>query len=399
MRILFLAFQFPYPPINGAAIKTLSLVDYLRRDHEVCVVSLRRGALSAGQEKWADSLAGVKTVKLDNKPRNAWTLLRSYAAGVPLRIERNRSSGMASLVKAEIDAFLPEVLLADGLSMAQYVPEEFEGLRVLHEHNAEYIIWQRQSEIETGLRRWVAWLEAARLRRYEASMLGRFDIVFAVSDDDRRTLLDLGADPERLRVLPNLPDRALLDMPAPVFEASEPVVLYFGTLSWQPNIEGLERVLTSVFPEVRRRAPEARLIVAGLGASRALAERVAATEGAEFLGEVEDPEALYRVARVLVDATRSGGGTRLKVLNALARGIPVVASKLAAQGLDVTSGEHLLVASGDSEMVDAIVLLLRDGNRWRALSENGRSFTRTRYVAEVAFRPLAEVLAGISTHA
>ena len=71
-----------------------------------------------------------------------------------------------------------------------------EGLRVLHEHNAEYVIWQRQSEIETGPRRWVASLEAVRLRRYEAAALRRFDMVFAVSEDDRRTLLDLGADPE-----------------------------------------------------------------------------------------------------------------------------------------------------------------------------------------------------------
>ena len=121
-------------------------------------------------------------------------------------------------------------------------------------------------------------------------------------------------------------------MPAPVFEETEPVVLYFGTLSWQPNIEGLERILTSIFPEVRRRVPEARLVVAGVGASRALAERVAATEGAEFRGKVDDPESLYRVARVLVDATRSGGGTRLKVLNALARGIPVVASTAGGAG-------------------------------------------------------------------
>ena len=89
---------------------------------------------------------------------------------------------------------------------------------------------------------------------------------------------------------------------------------------------------------------------------------MAATEGAEFRGEVEDTESLYRTARVLVDATRSGGGTRLKVLNALARGVPVVASPLAAQGLDVVSGEHLLVANGDNEMVDAIELLLRDAN-------------------------------------
>ena len=74
-------------------------------------------------------------------------------------------------MKDEINAFQPEVLFVDGLSMAQNVPQGFEGLRVLHEHNAEYVIWQRQSEIETGLRRWVASREAVRLRRYEASML------------------------------------------------------------------------------------------------------------------------------------------------------------------------------------------------------------------------------------
>ena len=84
MRILFLAFQFPYPPVNGASIKTLSLIDYLRREHEVRVVSLRRGALSSAQEAWADSLGGVQTVELD-KPRNALILLSSYVARVPLQ--------------------------------------------------------------------------------------------------------------------------------------------------------------------------------------------------------------------------------------------------------------------------------------------------------------------------
>ena len=155
MRILFLAFQFPYPAINGASIKTLSLIDHLRRDHEVRVVSLRRGALSPTQEAWADSLGGIGTVALD-KPRNAWTLLYSYLSRVPLRIERNRSSEMAQLVKSQISEYQPEVLFVDGLSMAQYVPAGFGGLKILHEHNAEYVIWQRQSEIETGPRRWVA---------------------------------------------------------------------------------------------------------------------------------------------------------------------------------------------------------------------------------------------------
>jgi glycosyltransferase involved in cell wall biosynthesis len=392
MRILFLTFQFPYPPFTGASIKTLSILDYLRRDHDVHLISLWRGPLSSAQKEWASSLAGLHTVELD-KPRNAWTLLSSYAARVPLRIERNRSSRMASLVKDQISAFQPEVLFADGLSVAQYVPQGFQGLKILHEHNAEYVIWQRQSEIETGLRRWVASREATRLRRYEASMVRQFDMVFAVSDDDRRTLLDLGAEDSRMDILPNIPDRALLDRPAPAFADSEPVILYFGTLSWQPNIEGLERLLTSVFPEVRRRVPEVRLVVAGLGASQALAERVSSTEGAAFRGRVEDPEPLYCTARILVDATRSGGGTRLKVLNSLARGIPVVASTVAAQGLDVIPGEHLLVANGNDQMIDAVVLLLRDNSRWQTLSQNGRALVRSRYVAEIAYRPLDRALA------
>jgi glycosyltransferase involved in cell wall biosynthesis len=392
MRILFLAFQFPYPPISGASIKTLSLLEYIRREHDVRLVSLRWGPLSAAQSEWAAGLGGARTVELD-KRRNIWSLLSSYAARVPLRIERNRSPELGRAVMEEIGAFQPDAIFCDGLSTAQYVPEGYGGVRLLHEHNAEYVIWQRQAEIESGPRRWIAALEAARLRRYEAMMVRRFDRVFAVSEEDRRVLLDLGAEPARVGLLPNIPERALLDKPSPAFTETQPVVLYFGTLSWMPNIEGLERLLNSIFPEVRRQAPEARLVVAGTGASAALRERVAATEGADFRGKVEDPEDIYRQARVLVDATRSGGGTRLKVLNALARGVPVVASTVAAEGLDVVHGDHLMMANNDGEMIEAIAALFRDAGHWQALSENGRALVRARYVAEVAYRPLDEALA------
>jgi glycosyltransferase involved in cell wall biosynthesis len=135
-------------------------------------------------------------------------------------------------------------------------------------------------------------------------------------------------------------------------------------------------------------------VVAGTGASRALRERVASTEGAEFKGRVKDPEELYRQARVSLDATRSGGGTRLKVLNSLARGVPVVASRVAAEGIDAINGEHLVIADDDRQMIEAIELLMKDAERWQVLSESGRALVRERYVAEVAYRSLDEVLAG-----
>src|SRR2546427_193599 len=149
MRIIFLTFQFPYPPFSGAAIKTLSLLEHLRASHEVHLLSLRRDPLSPVQEDWAANLDGLRTVEL-NKPRNVWSLLSSYVARVPLRIERNRSPGMGRLVEAQLNALRPDVLFVDGLSMAQYVPEWLRRRGILHEHNPEYVIWQRQSEIESG---------------------------------------------------------------------------------------------------------------------------------------------------------------------------------------------------------------------------------------------------------
>ena len=103
---------------------------------------------------------------------------------------------------------------------------------------------------------------------------------------------------------------------------------------------------------------------------------------------------LYAKARVFVEATRSGGGTKLKILNSLARGLPVVASREAAAGIDVIPGEHLLMADDDQSMADALVRVTRDGVLWRRLAENGRALVRERYVAEVAFAPLDEVLSG-----
>jgi glycosyltransferase involved in cell wall biosynthesis len=302
---------------------------------------------------------------------------------------------MQKLVDGEVTEFQPDVVFVDGWLMAQYLPAGFTGLKLLHEHNAEYQLWERQAAAETVLRKPVATREAARVRRYEASVLPSFDVVFAVSQEDRRALQEIGGDPNRIRVIPNIPDEELMAKPSPSFEATEPVVLYFGTLSWQPNIEGLDRYLTFGHKQIIKRVPEARLVVAGKGASPELARRVSEVPNTEFAGEVDDPESLYRRARVVVDASRTGGGTRLKVLNALARGVPVVASAEAARGLDIVAGEHVIVARNEHMLVDAVVSLLQDPARWRVLSENGRALIRARYMPDVAFRALDEVLAHV----
>ncbi|MBI2912636.1 MAG: glycosyltransferase family 4 protein, partial [Chloroflexi bacterium] len=200
-------------------------------------------------------------------------------------------------------------------------------------------------------------------------------------------------------LLPNLPDPSLLERPALSFAQTEPLLLYFGTLSWQPNIDGLEYLLRSVFPLLRQGMPDARLVVAGKGAPARLQRLALRTEGVEFLGPAEDPEPLYRRARLFVEASPTGGGTRLKVLNALARGLPVVASPQGAEGLDAVPGHHLLVAGDPESMAEAMGRLIADDGLWRALSENGRALVRRLYLADVAYRPLQEALSRASATA
>lgn len=391
MRVLFLTSEFPYPPDSGGRIKTLSLLQYIQARADVRVLCFRRRQLSREQERWASS-TGVQALPLV-RGRNLVNLARSYLSGLPLSVERNRDDRMREAVSRACREAHFDALIVDGWLMGQYLPQGFRRLKVLHEHNAEYVLWQRQADVESNpLRRLVIRLEERRVRRYEASLLASFDVVFAVSAADREALLRIGAEPTRTRVLPNLPDPSLLALPDLSFADAEPLVLYFGTLSWQPNLEGLKYFLLRVWPLVRRATPEARMVIAGRDGPAWLRRLARRAPGVEFQGPVEDAEALYRRARAFVEATPSGGGTKLKILNAMARGLPVVASPQAAEGIEAVPGVHLLVGDGPEELAEGIARLLREPALWQKVAVEGRRLIRERYMAETAYAPLAEVL-------
>lgn len=397
MQILFLTPELPHPARGGGTIKSATLLDYLKPRHDVDLMCLRRSELTEEQSSWASEFGTVATVRVRGE-RSPASLLRSYAAGVPLSILRNRSARFSELVRERLAARLHDAVFVDGWLMAQYVPPDFKGLRALHQHNAEFVMWEREAAMEPNpLRRALIRREAARVRRYEASILGKCDVVFAVSEPDRQALRGLGARPGRIELLPNVAEPGLLDRPALTPLGVEPMILFLGTLSWQPNVQGIRHFLRHAFPRVRERLPQAALVVAGRGAPPDLARVARRTPGVDLAGPFEDPEPLYRRARAFVEVARGGSGTRVKVLNALARGLPVVTTPDGAEGLDIRSGEHALVGSTPREISDALVRVMTDDTKWTALSENGRRLIRELYVPEVAYRGLDEVFAADRT--
>lgn len=388
MRVLFLTPRQLGEPRSGGTIKSAAVLSYLEARHSVEVVCFR----GQGERPWRRG-GGVVSIPLE-RDRSVGHLLSSYAAGVPLSIQRNRSSTMAERIAALLEPGDHDAVFVDGWLMAQYVPEGFSGMRLLHEHNAEHVMWRRHAELETNpVRRPLIRLEAGRVRRYEAGLLARFDVVFAVSEPDRATLSALVPTGPEIALLPNVADPALLDRPE-LTPPPEPVLLFLATLSWPPNAEGLSRFLGDDLPALLERVPDARLVVAGSGASRRLVRRVHESRGAEFAGPIEDDEVLYRRARCFVDVGVGGSGTKVKVLNALARGLPVVTGLDGAAGLEVSSGEHLLVAEDREAMVASLEFVIQEDAAWTNLSRSGRDLIRRRYVPEVAFGALDAALAG-----
>jgi glycosyltransferase involved in cell wall biosynthesis len=384
-RILFLTALPLDRPRSGGTIKSAALLAHLERGHDVDVA-----CLSPPGTTWMRDGGEVVSVPLA-KPRSARHLLSSYLTRVPLSVERNRSPVLAGAV-AGLEARRPhDAVFVDGWLMAQYVPSSFGGLRLLHQHNVEHQMWERHARVErSGVRRTVVRKEAARVRAYERRLVAGFDTVFAVSEADRRAFVALGAEPERMFVLPNVADASLLERPA-LEPRRDAVVLFLGTLSWPPNAGGLVRFLTGAAPGLRSRVPGVEIVVAGRGADRRL-RAIADDAGAELLEDVDDEEPLYRRARCFVDASVGGAGTRVKILNAMARGVPVVATSDAAAGLDVHPGVHLLEAGDPAALAEPIARVLADDDLWRRLSAEGRRLVRERYTADTAFAALDDAL-------
>jgi len=387
VRVLFLTPRQLGETHSGGTIKSAAVLTYLEARHDVQVVCFR----GHEEQPWSRE-GGVISVPLE-RGRSIRHLLSSYAGRVPLSIERNRSARMAERVARLLEPGEHDAVFVDGWLMAQYVPEGFAGIRLLHEHNAEHVMWRRHAQLETNpIRRALVRLEARRVRRYEAALLARFNVVFAVSERDRAALAALVSTRPEIALLPNVADPALLERPE-LTPPPEPVLLFLATLSWPPNAEGLSRFLGDDFPALLERVPAARLVVAGSGAPEHLVRQVHESRGAEFAGPVDDDEFLYRRARCFVDVGVGGSGTKVKVLNALARGLPVVTGPDGAAGLEVSSGEHLLVGDDREGMVASLEFVIQEDAAWTTLSRNGRDLVRRRYVPEVAFGALDEALA------
>lgn len=402
-RILFLTPQLPYPPEQGAALRNYSLISQVARHHSVSLLTFAPDR-PAPDDPLRASCQLVRTVPPPRRTRR--DRLRTLAlTRLPDMAERLRSAPFVEALRDLVSTMSFDVLQVEGIEMAPYayLVRQWLGGRapalVFDDHNAEYVL-QRRACLADARR--PARLPAAayslaqwrRLARFERRFCRDADVIVAVSEADATALrwLDAslaplvvpnGVDTERYH--PGLPDGIPLAHPALVFT---------GKMDYRPNVDAMLWFHRRVWPLVRRAVAGARLYVVGKSPHPRLAPLLR-DDTVSVTGWVPDVLPYLGGADVVVAPMRTGGGTQLKVLEAMAAGRPLVTTTFGAEGVGLTPGRHAMVEDDPEGMARAIVALLEDEARARSLGMEGRALVAERYDWSVVAARLEEVYAAL----
>jgi glycosyltransferase involved in cell wall biosynthesis len=281
----------------------------------------------------------------------------------------------------------PDVVHIDTIALAPYAADCVGVPCVLTHHNVESQLMRRRGEHERGLAaRVYVGLQASRLERYEAEICHRFPVNVMVSDADAGTLAGISPG-SRTAVVPNGVDTSYF---TPRDDRQTPTVVFTGGMNMFANRDAVEWFVDDVWPEVLRQVPQARFVAIGQRPSAKILAAAEAHASIEAPGHVPDVRPWVGPAAVYVVPMRVGGGTRLKVLDAMAQGKAMVATRLGAEGIEAEDGRHLLLADSAADFAARVVELLRDPARRLTLGTAARQRVEERYAWPVISRRLVE---------
>jgi polysaccharide biosynthesis protein PslH len=403
MRVLHLTPELPYwPGGTGGATRQFHLLRRLvELGHEVTVVA-PIPAMEAGGATVLES-AGIRLVGTRRPPSRVAEVVRAAgrepglaarAASVPVLAWQVEVfwTALRPIARRVLEGWRPDVVTIEHDAAASWVadvPPEIPATLVLQNVGPHY--YESRARAAGRLARLGFGLEASRFRNYHAGWLSRYRTLIAMSDRDAGHLRGVTDTP--VAVVPN---GVASDELTPAPPSEEPATLLFtGTLSHPPNSEGIRWFADAVWARIRAARPDARLLVVGRSPPRAVLE-LAKREGIEVVGPVGDMAPFFGRATAVVVPIRSGGGTRLKILEALACRRAVLSTGVGCEGLDLAEERELLVADDPSEFAASALRLLEDPVLRERLAAAGRETAERLYDWRVLGDRLAGVLAGMA---
>ncbi len=394
MRILWLKSELLHPLDKGGRIRTYQMLKHLRRQHDVTYLSfVRPDDPPEAFEKANEYCHRLVTVLLRETrkfgARFYYDLILSLASPLPYAILKYGLMEMRNAIERELCERDYDVVVCDFLATSINLPPRLGCAAVLFQHNVESMIWKRHFETQNrGLKRAFLKGQWRKILRYERETCRGVDAVIAVSEIDR----------DRMRGEFGLPE--VYDVPtgvdtsyfSPVRAALDPLELVFtGSMDWIPNQDAILYFAEKILPIVSRTIPACKLTVVGRNPGPALLQLERSDPRIKVTGRVEDIRSYVARASAYIVPIRIGGGTRLKIYEAMAMGKAVISTTVGAEGLPVRNEEDLLIADDPEEFARAIIRVLRDAPLANRLGENARAAVCAKFGWEAAANCFAEI--------
>mgnify|MGYP001206575947 CR=1 FL=1 len=382
--ILFVSQQFPYPLTDGGNIRTFKLLEGLAAQYDVCLIASVRSDSDVQEgfqllKGFCSEVVCVPDVKSRSPLSSIFTVGRALLRNLPLAVAHNFNRHIQREVNVHRARKEFWAIHMNHLDTVQYFSREGTEKTVLDSHNLLHLFYAKAASIERSLwKRTLLRLEAWRMRRYEFRVFEALDNVVVCSELEKHHLAGISGT-DRVRVVPNGVDCTYFHPPQKGYERNPATVVFTGAMGYSPNSDAAVYFIREVMPILRKKSQGIRFAVVGRDPPAELVALGRQWTDVLVTGKVPDVREHVWGARIFVVPIRKGAGTRLKVLEAFAMGIPTVSTSVGAEGIEFTPEQDLLLADDPASMADRIVELLQNPGRCEALGKRAMALARSRY--------------------
>ncbi len=376
--------ELPYPPTSGKRLRTLNLTLRLARRHRLTYICHRNSDPAEALRARAFFLEhGIRTVVVDRAvPRKSGLaffarLALNMLSPLPYSVATHDSQVLRQALCDHAARQPVDLWHCEWTPYAHALRVVYGAPKVIVAHNIEAQVWQRYAEHETSaLKRSFMRHQMRKFVAFEERAFAAAQAVVTVSREDA-ALARFAYNAPRVEIVDNGVDTEFFQPPAGPRQPG--TVLFLGSLDWRPNLDAVDVLLRQVWPAVRAQMPGARLQIVGRNPPPWLADRIATVPGVELHGSVPDVRPFLHTCAVLAVPLRIAGGSRLRILEALACETPVVATRIGAEGLRLKAGEHLGIVDDCESIAAGLLAALRDPDGSAAQAQCGRATVLAEY--------------------
>ena len=397
MKILMLTPYLPYPLLSGGQIRSYNLLKKLSKKHEITLFALIK---NNDEKKYISELEKychkVKVFKRSEKPFTIKNIFKTAFSSFPFLVIRNQAPTIIDAIKKELLAENYDLVHAETFYMMPNLPES-KIPTILVEQTIEYLGYENYAKKAPKLINNILSLDVDKIRKWEKHYWRKADRLIVMSEDDKNFIAKELGDTSKISVVANGVDTAWFEEKKGKLN-DHPTILSVGTFKWLPNQEAVDFLVEKVWPEIKKKIKNAELLIVGNAPTEKVINYGRKDKQINVAGRVEDIRDAFKKSHVLLAPVFSGKGTRYKILEAMACGTPVVASKIAIEGLNIKDGVHVLTSNQAKEMANLTAQVITDKKLWQKLSKNGKDFVSNNYDWKLISKKLDKIYQEIGQH-